>query len=326
VAGELGVLASPSPSDVALLLAALGADLLLGEPPPALHPVVWIGRVARAAERRIGPAEPGQPPRPPLVLLASGALVAVGIPALFALGAAFATRSGGFFPFVGWLLGVWLTKSTFALRALGRAAREVARPLRAGDLPAARQALRALCSRDAGQLDERQLAAGAVSSLAENCCDSFVAPLFFFALAGLPAAMFYRAVNTLDAMIGYHGRHEHFGKAAARLDDLLNFVPARLTALLLLAGGKLVGLDARAGWRILQRDGGKTPSPNGGRPMAAMAGLLGVTLEKPGHYRLGDPGVPVGPEAIDRAWQVVTRGAALAAALTLLAVAVTGGR
>jgi len=156
-------------------------------------------------------------------------------------------------------------------------------------------------------------------SVAENASDSIVAPLLCFLVLGLPATACYRAINTLDAMIGYRGRFEHLGKVTARLDDLANLIPARVSALLLLAGGALTGADARSGWRVLRRDAGRTPSPNAGWPMAAMAGLLGVALEKAGHYRLGDARAPLRPEKIDSAWRIVQLaiavGLALAAAL-----------
>jgi adenosylcobinamide-phosphate synthase len=178
-------------------------------------------------------------------------------------------------------------------------------------------ALASLCSRDPAALDAGQLAAAATESLAENASDSFVAPLFYYALLGVPGAIGYRAVNTLDAMIGYRGRYEYLGKAAARLDDVLNWIPARITAALLVVAGALTGRDAAGGWRVLRRDGGRTASPNAGRPMAAMAGLLGVALDKPGHYRLGDGPAPTAA-AIAAAWRVVTVAAALAAAAALL--------
>jgi adenosylcobinamide-phosphate synthase len=141
-------------------------------------------------------------------------------------------------------------------------------------------------------------------------------------LFGVGGAVFYRAANTLDAMIGYRGRYEFLGKAAARLDDLLNLVPARLTAGLLIVGGSLDGRDPASAWRILRRDGRNTESPNAGRPMAAMAGLLRVRLEKIGHYRLGDPVEPLAPAKIDEAWQIVRRAAALTAALAAIALGV----
>jgi adenosylcobinamide-phosphate synthase len=122
---------------------------------------------------------------------------------------------------------------------------------------------------------------------------------------GVPGAMGYRAVNTLDAMIGYRGRFEYVGKAAARLDDVANWLPARLTAGLLLLAGCLTGKNVAIAWRILRRDGAKTPSPNGGRPMAVMAGLLGVELEKKGVYLLGDPREPLTPQKVRQAWLLV---------------------
>jgi adenosylcobinamide-phosphate synthase len=305
-----------APSTASLLIGALLVDLAVGEPPAPLHPVVWMGALGRRAERWLrGPAAPR--PAGATVQLAGGLLLALALPALCATVGAVVLRAGGPLP-LGWILGVWLAKSTFAIRALGRAAADLRAPLAAGDLEAARTALPALCSRDPAALDGPALAAGAVSSLAENSCDSVVAPLLWLAVGGLPAALAYRAVNTLDAMIGYRGVYERFGKAAARLDDALNYLPARLSALLLLGAGALLRLDAARGWRILRRDGRRTPSPNGGWPMAAMAGLLGVTLVKPGHYQLGD-GPPPGPAHIDQAWRLVKVAALLAVAIALAA-------
>jgi adenosylcobinamide-phosphate synthase len=297
------------------LAGALAFDWFIGEPPERLHPVVWMGKAIAFVERRA-------PARGVLAQLGAGALIALAVPALFAGGAALllALVARGRIPGLGLLLATWLLTSTFALRALGAAARRVSRALARGDLAAARQGLASLCSRDPAALDGPALAAATIESLAENASDSVVAPLFYFALFGIPGAVFYRAVNTLDAMIGYHGRYEYLGKAAARFDDLLNLVPARLTACLLLAAGALTGADAARGWSICRRDGGKTESPNAGRPMAAMAGLLGVELAKVGHYRLGDPLRPLSPHTITAAWRLVTIAALLAFGATALAV------
>jgi adenosylcobinamide-phosphate synthase len=155
-----------------------------------------------------------------------------------------------------------------------------------------------------------------VESLAENTSDSGVAPLFYYAVFGLPGAVAYRAINTLDAMLGYRGEMEYLGQAAARLDDLANLIPARLTAGLLLVAGALDGSRLHDGIRILLRDGGRTASPNAGRPMAAMAGLLGVVLTKPGHYRLGDDIRPVTHRTIGRAWRLCAIATALAVVST----------
>ncbi len=290
---------------------AFAIDLALGEFPAPLHPVVWMGRLLSLLERAAPAA--GRTRQ-----LAWGALVAVCVPGLFAAAAlalASATRRLGW---AGVPLDALALKSTFALRALGEAGRCVRDALRAGDLGRARDGLRSLCSRDPSRLGPRELAAGAVESLAENASDSVVAPLFWFALLGLPGAFACRAVNTLDARIGYHGSFEWLGKPAARLDDLWNLVPARLTAVLLLAAGLLLRADARGGVRVLLRDGGATESPNAGRPMAAMAGLLGVALEKPGHYQLGREGSPPSAESIGAAWRIVRVAALLAAVLSIV--------
>jgi adenosylcobinamide-phosphate synthase len=293
----------------ATLSLAVALDLWFGEPPAPVHPVVWMGRLAGWLERRA-------PRRGPLAQRVAGAGIVVLVAAPFALAAGALTRAAAAAPVVEVLVGAVLLKSTFAWRALGAEGMRMKALLSAGDLAGARLQLRSLCSRDGSALDPPALAAATTESLAENASDSFVAPLFYFLLLGLPGAVCYRAVNTLDAMIGYRGRYEHLGKAAARLDDLLNLIPARLTAVLLLASGLRTGSLAN-GWRILRRDGGRTASPNAGRPMAAMAGLLRVELIKDGHYRLGDADRPVTSDTIGEAWRLVTGAAALATALAL---------
>jgi adenosylcobinamide-phosphate synthase len=291
---------------LAALATALVFDEALGEPPAAVHPVVWMGRTIALAERL-------SPTRGRLAQLVAGTAMAIAIPASFAAAAWALDRWLRTFGLVGAIACGIALKPTFALRALGIAARCVRDAVARRDVEAGRLRLRALCSRDASALDGEALVAATVESIAENASDSFVAPLFWFALFGLPGAVFYRAVNTLDAMIGYHGRYEWLGKASARLDDVLNWVPARATAVLLLASGVVLGRDSRRGARVLLRDGSRTESPNAGRPMAAMAGLLGVELTKDGHYRLGDAVHPLEPRTIDRAWSVVRVAALLAA-------------
>jgi adenosylcobinamide-phosphate synthase len=270
-----------------------------------------MGKLIGAAERR---ARRGSP----VGELVQGLAIALLVPAAFAAGTALLLSALADWPWLRLAAGIWLVKSTFAVRALGDAGNAVRRALGNDDLPGARVALGSLCSRDASQLGPGAVAAGAVESLAENASDSLVAPLFWFALFGLPGAIAYRAINTADAMIGYHGRYEYLGKAAARLDDLANWIPARLTAGLLLAAGAVRGLPVARAWRILRRDGGRTESPNAGRPMAAMAGLLGVQLEKPGHYRLGDAAAPVGADTIARAWWLACAAMYGGAGLALL--------
>jgi len=204
---------------VTILFGALALDLAFGEPPAWLHPVAWMGRVQGALRRRA--------PRRAAPAFLWGAFMAAVGPGVFGglTWLALAQTHG----LVRWLLAVYLLKSAFSVRALAAAGRGVSRPLAAGHLDAARAALRSLVSRDTKTLTAPLVAAAAVESVAENASDSFVAPLFFFAIAGVPGAIAYRAVNTLDSMIGYRGELEWLGKAAARLDDLANLVPARVT-------------------------------------------------------------------------------------------------
>ncbi len=285
-------------SDVWLLPLAVAWDLLLGEPPNAVHPVVWMGNVAWAIERR-APQE-GRAPQ-----LAYGALLAFGPPLAYA---ALVARGGRWlrpWPPLALALGVPLLKSTFAIRELRRAGERVRAPLAAGDLNAARAGLGWLVSRDASALPAPLIAAAATESLAENLSDAIVAPLCYWAIFGLPGAVTYRAINTLDAMIGYHGRYEWLGKVAARLDDAANVIPARLTALLLVGAAALLGEDAPRALATIRRDARATESPNAGWPMAAVAGALGVELEKIGHYRLGAGGALPDATTIARADRLV---------------------
>jgi adenosylcobinamide-phosphate synthase len=298
------------------LAAAYSLDLAFGEPPDAIHPVAWMGHVITIArEWALRSDRVGQ--------LGRGALVALAIPSGAAAAAWGVERATAGHPAIAIVATALLLKPLFAVRALRDAAFVVRDGIARGDLAAARLDLRALCSRPAGRLGPEALAAAAIESVAENASDSVVAPLLFFACFGLPGAAFYRAANTLDAMMGYRGRLEYAGKTAARLDDLLNLVPARVTAALLLLAGAALGSDVRRGAAVLVSDGRLTESPNAGRPMAAMAGILGVRLEKDGHYALGaDLRLP-GPADITAAWRVASFACAGAAAL---AAAIAGLR
>jgi adenosylcobinamide-phosphate synthase len=300
-------------SALAVLGVALLIDLLAGEYPAPLHPVVWMGAVTSAL-LRLAPAAGWWRQ------FLFGAFLTIGTVAFWTAAAVLVMRIPLGALFVGLLPAALLLKASFALRELGAAAERVRRPVEAGDLPAAREALRALCSRDPSQLDAEALLAATIQSLAENASDSFVAPLLYYVLAGVPGAIAYRAVNTLDAMIGYRGKYEALGKFAARLDDVANLWPARLTAGLLLLAGWLTRKDVAAGWRVLCRDGANTPSPNGGPPMAVMAGLLGVRLEKKGAYALGDARTPVTSYAVRDAEHLVALTGWLMAGLCALCV------
>jgi adenosylcobinamide-phosphate synthase len=269
-------------STLIILAGAVALDLLVGEYAHAVHPVVWLGKVISAGIY-VAPRH-GWKRQFLYGMVLTVCVVAVSAGLVYAaLGLSMPVAA------VHIILAVFFLKASIALRELLRAARRVCQPLREDDILQARREVRALCSRDPSELGPEELLQATIESLAENTSDSWVAPLFYFILFGVPGAAAYRAINTLDAMIGYRGRFEALGKFAARLDDVVNWIPARVTAGLLLLAGTLFRKDVVAGCRILRRDGGKTPSPNAGRPMAVMAGLLGVRLEKRGVYALGDP-------------------------------------
>ena len=305
-------------SALIVLAAALVVDWALGEYPPLLHPVVWIGKAIDAG-MRLAPRQ-GRWRQ-----LLFGAVLALAICTLSAGMTFLVLRWAAEWPIVEIVAGTFFLKASFALWELKRAADRVVQPLQRGELAQAREALRSLCSRDPSCLDETALLAAVIESLAENLCDSFIAPLCYWTVFGVPGAMGYRAINTLDAMIGYRGRFEFVGKVPARLDDVANWLPARFTAGLLLLAGCLTGKNIVAAWRILRRDGAKTPSPNGGRPMAVMAGLLGVELEKKGVYVLGDPREPLTPQKVRQAWLLVSIAAMVMVILCGLAALVLVG-
>lgn len=291
------------------VLLALLIDLLFGDFPNRFHPTAWMGNLIAFLSR----FRPHQ--RPTAELLSGGLLMLLGLALVGGIGALLAWLFA-FLPMpLNWMTTALMLKTTFSLRGLDRAAREVQTELETGDLPEARRLLAwHLVSRHTGQLTESQVAAAAIESVAENASDSLVAPLFFFAMGGLPLALAYRFANTADAMLGYHDtEREWYGKIPARLDDLLNLIPARLTGLLLVCAAFLSGSSGQKAWKIMWRDLYLTPSPNAGVPMSAMAGALSIELEKIGHYRLGAGLNQPQPADLRRARRIYAFTAALAA-------------
>ena len=273
----------------AILILAVAIDLALGDPPGRLHPVAWIGTALDRGRRALGAGAPAR-------LLARGAALTLLCATAGAVVAAGVAASARRLDTAGIVVEAVALSLLLSLRGLARAAGSVAAPLARDDLAAARAAVgRHLVSRPTATLAAGPVASAAVESVAENLTDAFVAPLLFYVTFGLPGAAVHRVINTADAMLGYReGDLEWFGKAAARLDDVLNYVPARLAAVCLVVASALGGAAAVRAWRVMRRDAGLTASPNAGWTMAAMAGALGVRLEKAGAYRLGDgpwPGV-----------------------------------
>ncbi|WP_431131838.1 adenosylcobinamide-phosphate synthase CbiB [Variovorax paradoxus] len=316
------------PLEHALVVAAalwltLAIDCWLGEPAARWHPVVWMGQYLGWIGSRIAPPAAKAKPRD-LALFAIGALTwCVGAICVGMVAAGVQAAMVQWLP--AWALAMAMAfalKPLFAWRMLHDEVLAVEAALGVS-LDAGRAQLARLVSREVSMLSEREVRESAVESLAENLNDSLVAPLFWFVLLGLPGAAVYRFANTADAMWGYRGERNGrdwtwFGKWAARTDDVLSWLPARLTA----------GLLALAAWQWpagVAREARRTPSPNSGWPMAAMALLLGVRLAKPGVYALNAEGRPAEAADTHRAAQLggwAALALAVCASLAILAATV----
>lgn len=310
---------------------AVVLDLLFGEPPRRLHPVVAMGRFAAWLEGRIH-----RPWHAPARKVAAGALLVLGVAGAAAGGALLLTRVLRRLPsLVRAAVEAALLSTTFSIRELLSSAHRVAEALESGDLDRARRRVGEIVGRETSSLPAEEVVRAAVESVAENITDAITAPLFYAFLGGLPLAMGYRAVNTLDAMVGHRSpRYLHFGRAAARLDDALNFLPARLAIPLFPLAAWLSGLDPRRCYATVRRDGRKHPSPNAGIPEAAMAGALGVRLGGVNVYEgraeerpfLGEAIRPLAPGRIREAARVAGWIAFLASAAGCTAASLRGRR
>ena len=307
------------------MVIGFGLDLLLGDPQGWPHPVAAIGRLIAALERglrRIFPATPGGERAAGGVLWLLTVLTAAGVPAL-AL----------------WLchrVSPWLRLAAesvmcwqiLAVKSLRVESMKVHDALAAEDVEGARRAVSMIVGRDTRRLDRAGICRAAVETVAENTSDGVVAPLVFLALGGAPLGFFYKAVNTMDSMLGYiEPPYRDLGYIPAKADDAANYLPARLSALLMLAAGGLLGMDAGQGWRIFRRDRYRHASPNSAQTESVCAGLLGLELAGDAWYHgvlhrkpaIGDPVRAVERADIPRACRLLYVTAALALAVCALA-------
>lgn len=267
-----------------ILALALFIDLAFGEPPDPIHPTVWMGRLISFLKSW---AKGGSPKAEKAkgVLLGLATITAFTIPTHIILNVAWKV-----FGFWGYIVLAALTlKITFSLRGMSFYTMPIALALKEGKVEEAKKWLPFIVRRNPKDLTPSQIISAAVESIGESTVDGVASPLFYFAVFGVPGAVAFRTISTLDSMVGYRDReHINIGWFSASLDTLANYIPARLTALLMILSAAILGMDWRNSWRILKRDRDKTQSVNAGWPMAAMAGALRVQLEKPGFYKLGD--------------------------------------
>ncbi len=306
------------------LLIGFGMDLILGDPHGFPHPVAAIGKLISGLEKRLRRLFPAT---------VRGENIAGGV--LWVLVAGLSTVVPAFVLWGCRLVSPWLRLvvesamcwQILATKSLRVESMKVYTALETGDLQASRYAVSMIVGRDVSRLDEAGVARAAVETVAENTSDGVVAPLVFLALGGAPLGFFYKAVNTMDSMLGYvEPPYKNIGLVPARLDDVMNFLPARLSALLMLAAGALLRMDAKQGWKIFRRDRFNHASPNSAQTESVCAGLLGLRLAGDAWYHGVLHKKPyIGDALRDIEHRDIPRACRLLYGTSFLALAVCGG-
>ena len=298
-------------------------DLWLADPGWMPHPVVLMGKCITRLEEVLRSRFPATPKSE----RAAGCVLAVLLPVgTLVLTGAICLLAGRIHPLLGMAVQTFWCWQALAVKGLAEESKNVYRQLAAEDLPGARRAVARIVGRDTQALTEEGVTKAAVETVAENFSDGVVAPLFYMMIGGAPLALCYKAVNTMDSMIGYKNqRYLQFGRAAAKLDDAANYLPSRLAAVFWIAAAGLTGQDAPNAWRIWRRDRRNHASPNSAQTESACAGALGVQLAGPAYYfgeyynkpTIGDAKRPIEPRDILRANRMLFAGAGLALVLGL---------
>ncbi len=284
-----------------VLVLAIVLDLTLGEPPLKLHPTVWMGKVISLLEGRFKIGNP-------IIEKLYGILMALITITIFTALVYFALILIKYY--LGYplyiIVSAIILKTTFAIKCMEQHIHPIVESIRAEDIFQARKQVSLIVSRDTSKLTKHQVISAAIESIAENIVDGVTSPLFYYAFLGVPGAVAFRAINTLDSMVGYKDRrHINIGWFSAKLDTIANYIPARLTALVMVISAQFVKENSRRAWEIMLRDHDKPDSLNSGWPMAAMAGALEVKLEKPNYYTLGDPISTLSPSHMLRALRLM---------------------
>lgn len=306
------------------LLIGFGMDLILGDPHGFPHPVIAIGKLISGLEKRLRRLFPATVRGENIVGGVLWVLVAglsTLVPAVVLWGCRLVS------PWLRLVVESAMCWQILATKSLRVESMKVYTALETGDLQASRYAVSMIVGRDVSRLDEAGVARAAVETVAENTSDGVVAPLVFLALGGAPLGFFYKAVNTMDSMLGYvEPPYKNIGLVPARLDDVMNFLPARLSALLMLAAGALLGMDAKQGWKIFRRDRFNHASPNSAQTESVCAGLLGLRLAGDAWYHGVLHKKPyIGDALRDIEHRDIPRACRLLYGTSFLALAVCGG-
>ena len=295
-------------------------DCLLGDPAWLPHPVVYMGKAISALEKRLR----ARLPKTPQGELLGGAIVAFCLPVgTFLLTSLVCLGAARISPWLGLAVQMFWCGQALAAKGLAQESTNVYRELVKPDLPAARRAVSRIVGRDTQDLTLEGVTRAAVETVAENASDGVIAPLLYMLIGGAPLALTYKAINTMDSMLGYKNeKYLYFGRAAAKLDDVANYIPSRLAALLWIMAAAFTRNDAKGAWRIWRRDRRNHASPNSAQTESACAGALGVQLAGPAYYfgeyypkpTIGDPLRPIEPEDILRADRMMYAASGLALA------------
>jgi len=305
--------------------AAYVLDLFLGDPTGYPHPVRLIGQTISFLEKKFL-----QWAHTPWMQRFSGVIMAATIVSVAGLLTWAIIRIAGWVhPFCSSIISIFLAYTTLATRNLYDEAKKVIRALEQGDLTLARKEVGFLVGRDTDHLDEKEICRALIETVSENTSDGIVAPLFYLLIGGPPLAMAYKALNTLDSMVGYRNdRYRYLGWASARGDDIANLIPSRLTALIFILSSFILRKNWRGAWRATWRDGRRNPSPNSGYPEAAMAGALGVQLGGKNFYfgrveekpLVGKPERPIDRNVVKESLHLMIVNSFIAVIVTILVI------
>ena len=304
-----------------ILWAVLGGfvlDCIFADPAWLPHPVVFMGKCISRLEKFLR----SRLPKTPQGELLGGGIVAFCLPvATFLFTSLVCLLAAKLSPWLGLAVQMFWCGQALAARGLAQESRNVYTQLQKNDLPAARKAVSRIVGRDTENLTAEGVTKAAVETVAENASDGVIAPLLYMLIGGAPLALTYKAINTMDSMLGYKNeKYLYFGRIPAKLDDVANYIPSRLAALLWVAAAALTGNDARSAWRIWRRDRRNHASPNSAQTESACAGALNVQLAGPAYYfgeyypkpTIGDPVRPIEPEDILRANRMMYAASVLA--------------